>query len=379
MASVAFAVAGSILLLAAWQVGLQQSTGKFEAKAGHRYFFSLGDFGVAACDAGYRSKDLEEAGGIGHKSCTADRQRMVARAMARYAKSMSPEFVLSLGDNFYVRGVKSLDDRQFQESFENVYDLEDLADVKWWISLGDHDHRGNVSALLAHSHRSKRWRLPEPSYSFEVPLAEGSIEVIVVDSVALEGAVDAEHLESRRFREDLSNEYAGPDAGARQWNWLEEKLQATASPPMLRIVAAHRPVFSHVSRKRSGAELEVQRRLHSLLKESVSSEIPLLYLNGHDHAMQHFSEENGMLHYVVNGVGGMGLHPLQETVHEHLKWGYSSDNGFVIHEIGTASMSLHFVAASSGQVVHTVDIPFRKASETQQSPVGHCQGGQQVQ
>ncbi|CAK9038042.1 Hypothetical protein SCF082_LOCUS22428 [Durusdinium trenchii] len=38
------------------------------------YFFSVGDFGVAACERGYKAGDLENSGGIGHRNCVASNQ-----------------------------------------------------------------------------------------------------------------------------------------------------------------------------------------------------------------------------------------------------------------------------------------------------------------
>lgn len=83
----------------------------------------------------------------------------MAAAMERLS-SLKPSFILSLGDNFYVRGVKGLEDPQLTESFLEVYRRGPLAEVPWQVALGDHDHRGNVSALLRW--HNERWRLPAP-------------------------------------------------------------------------------------------------------------------------------------------------------------------------------------------------------------------------
>ena len=37
------------------------------------------------------------------------------------AESQRPDFIISLGDNFYSKGVASVTDSHWQESFENVY------------------------------------------------------------------------------------------------------------------------------------------------------------------------------------------------------------------------------------------------------------------
>ena len=64
---------------------------------GKSYFFSVGDFGVAACESAYKFNDLEEAGGIGHHACGARNQKLVAEVMDKLAKTLKPQFILSLG------------------------------------------------------------------------------------------------------------------------------------------------------------------------------------------------------------------------------------------------------------------------------------------
>ena len=56
--------------------------------------------------------------------------------------------------------MKDLEDPQLTESFVEVYRRGELSALPWQVALGDHDHRGNVSALLAW--QDERWRLPAP-------------------------------------------------------------------------------------------------------------------------------------------------------------------------------------------------------------------------
>lgn len=56
-----------------------------------------------------------------------------------------------------------------------------------FVCLGDHDHRGNVSAQLLYTQQSARWRLPAPYYRHKVDLGDGRhLDLIVTDSIALE-------------------------------------------------------------------------------------------------------------------------------------------------------------------------------------------------
>ena len=45
----------------------------------------------------------------------------VAQQMKLLAKNVQPQFVATLGDNFYGAGVGSLEDRQWDYKYEQVY------------------------------------------------------------------------------------------------------------------------------------------------------------------------------------------------------------------------------------------------------------------
>ena len=61
-----------------WGLGLRRSA-PGAPRAGKSFFFSVGDFGVAACARAFAEGDLEEKGGIGHEGCVAEHQRRGAR------------------------------------------------------------------------------------------------------------------------------------------------------------------------------------------------------------------------------------------------------------------------------------------------------------
>lgn len=52
-----------------------------------------------------------------------NKQDDVARQMDIWAKEHKPEFILTLGDNFYPDGVFSADDEQFETKWRNVRNL----------------------------------------------------------------------------------------------------------------------------------------------------------------------------------------------------------------------------------------------------------------
>mmetsp|Transcript_10817 Transcript_10817/g.26454 ORF Transcript_10817/g.26454 Transcript_10817/m.26454 type:complete len:418 (-) Transcript_10817:274-1527(-) len=351
--------------------------------AGSLRFISLGDFGVTEC--GLRGF---------HRKCDGRIQRSVADCMDNVAMRVKPDFILSLGDNFYPDGAQSLDDNQFSSSFEHVYNRPHLKSTKWWITIGDHDHCGNVTAMLAYAkgERGMNWlgpdnpesmpadyfRLPAPYYHRRYKIEGGKIlHLVVTDSVALEGAVGEMH--ERRFSKKISKEYAGAPAARRHWLWLErifQKINDSIEPKIVTVVG-HRPVFSAAQRRRTAAEVLVSRRLHTLLSQMGVD----LYIHGHDHVMQHIVKDR--VQYIGNGVGGFDLHkfdpkkpwPEELVSPEDVKWGTPLGHGFAVHEVTSSGMQISFHHVGTGPdvpdeegniiskdslstMVHKLEIPF---------------------
>lgn len=75
-------------------------------------FYSIGDFG-------YPSPEIKR----------------VSDAMNLYSEiNGEPNFILGLGDNFYPCGVDSINDNQFQNSWENIFLKHRKLRVPWYIS-----------------------------------------------------------------------------------------------------------------------------------------------------------------------------------------------------------------------------------------------------
>jgi len=307
-------------------------------------FMSLGDFGVTECE---RKK--------AHHECEGRIQASVAAAMDQTSRGFMPHFILSLGDGFYPYGVKDIDDDQLYYSFDKAYNLPNINDLEWKITIGDHDHCGNVSALLAYGRgeRGKRHLLPRSSFNFPNPYYHRSFTInptsnkkfhlIVTDSVALEGnqVMGGE----RRFASRLNETYAGEHAADAHWDWLESilmKITSTVGPKIIMVVG-HRPVLSRCDRGRKESENRVSHKLANILEKYGVS----LYMHGHDHIMQHHTKD-GVEHF-GNGVGGFNVHRISPTLwptdfdHQAVKQFTARAHGFAMHEIDNSGMTIRFV------------------------------------
>ena len=130
---------------------------------------------------------MADWGGHGTAPFTTPGELMTASGMAALVKDRRPAFVLALGDNFYADGLcnnatlapynatcptrfdplsGTVDDPRFEDTFESVFSDPDLVSLPFAVIAGNQDALGNVSASIAYSSRSPRWR--HPDYYFRV-------------------------------------------------------------------------------------------------------------------------------------------------------------------------------------------------------------------
>jgi len=240
----------------------------------------------------------------------ADLQREVAGQMAKAAAAYGAQFVISTGDNFYEAGVSSVNSPQWQKSFENIYTQPELQ-VPWYPTVGNHDHRGNVQAQVDYSSKSKRWRMPALYYNLTQPLPGGGLaEFFFLDTQLLLNG-------------------SGKQANA-QWRWLEDGLARSKAD--WRVVVGHHPVYSGGSEH--GDTPELVHRLKPLLDRYHVQ----LYLNGHDHDLQHIVVDG--VNYVTSGAGSATRTTKSGP---HTRFSLGSTSGFVWMGITRDSLTARFI------------------------------------
>jgi len=210
-------------------------------------------------------------------------QTQVATQMARWAAATPPQFIISVGDNFYEDGVADTDDPQWQTSFERVY-ADPALQVPWYVILGNHDYRGSCEAQLAYGKISPRWQMPARYFQQTHQLnATTAADFFYLDTSPLLGMY-------------YTDPKMGPQIRAQnmpaQIEWFKNAL--AASTAQWKIVFGHHPIYSG--------------GIHSDTKELVEHILPLLhehkvqaYFNGHDHDLQHMLEHK--LNLFCTGAG----------------------------------------------------------------------------
>lgn len=75
-------------------------------------------------------------------------QQDVAWAMAEWAEQQHIDFIVTAGDNFYPKGIHSVDDIQWTWKWYNVYYNDSIKDMDWYVTVGNHDYGDSDGTLL---------------------------------------------------------------------------------------------------------------------------------------------------------------------------------------------------------------------------------------
>ena len=254
-------------------------------------------------------------------------ERRVAQAMEWCARNSSCRFVISVGDNFYGKGVTSVDDPQWQTTFEDVFSGEALQ-VPWYAVLGNHDYIGNPTAQIDYSKQHPRWHMPAHYYLHREILADGEpVDFFFIDTNLL-------------WQPNEAQEIAGVDPTA-QLAWLETALaQSTAR---WKLVVGHHPVFSGGERHGDTTGLIVQ------LKPLLDRYGVQVYFNGHDHNLQHIIIDG--IHFITSGAGS----EVRQTG-QRAGLIFAADRlGFVEARFRSRGLTIEFID-SDGASLHSTEI-----------------------
>ncbi|BFZ16746.1 hypothetical protein BsWGS_19785 [Bradybaena similaris] len=320
------------------------------------YFAILIHFCVLYIPGSYGVESLRifiigDMGGIDTEPYSTFVERSTAQEMGKIADLYSPQFIFSLGDNFYYGGVKNVDDKRFNLTFESVFSAESLQ-IPWYLIAGNHDHGGNVTAQIAYSQRSKRWNFPNLYYYKEFSIANNvTLGVVFMDTVQLCGMTD----------DFLTTQPQGPanklDA-LKQWHFLKDTLKESRADYLF--TAGHYPVYSI-------AEHGPTHCLVKYLQPMLESYRVNGHLSGHDHNLQHLQVRSISGDSINHFVSGMANFIDPSTKHEKSVpqgsslFSYaSSKGGFLYAETTVSNMTFTFINAEGVQLYSTVVFP-RKA------------------
>ncbi|QCD89504.1 purple acid phosphatase 3-like [Vigna unguiculata] len=262
-------------------------------------------------------------------------QSLVATQMGKMGDILDLDFVVSTGDNFYKSGIKGLNDPNFVQSFSNIYTAKSLR-KQWYSVLGNHDYRGNALAQLSPILRriDRRW-FCQRSFILNA------------------GVADFFFIDTTPFINKYFN------TSSRHYDWrgvlprekyiknllkdLEEAL--VKSSARWKIVVGHHAIRSI---GHHGDSVELINHLVPLLKANNVD----MYINGHDHCLQHISSINSPLLYLTSGGGSKAWRGDVKESDSDVKFFYDGQ-GFMSVQITETETKFAFYNAFGDRIHHS--------------------------
>jgi hypothetical protein len=247
-------------------------------------FLTLGDWG---CHVSYRKKD-------GKKTTVVNKNQQAVKDSI-LARKYNPNFFIALGDNFYEKGVTSVEDPQFQEAWDDVYTEKPFL-KRWYAIVGNHDWRSGVKGIKAQTDftgrdRHKRWAMNHTYYQ----------KYHRVD----------DHTKAHFIYLDTTKMIDGDEP---QMKWFENALKTSQGHWLF--VIGHHPC---VSASDHGNIPQMMELVYPLLnKYNVDA-----YIAGHDHVLEYLKDHN--VHYFVIGAGcklGKMLTEPPQLIYGKAQYGY---------------------------------------------------------
>ena len=205
--------------------------------------------------------------------------------MNTVAAEASVDFIVSTGDNFYPRGVRSEYDPLWHFSFENIYTGFALQ-WDWYPVLGNHDYGDNPEAQVRYSAISRRWNMPSRYYKKSIPISgdtTNQLLLIFIDTTPL----------INRYDQGSGHKVHDQDSVA-QRQWIEATLAGRKPNVRWTFIVGHHPMYTGGGRENSDDTRAIRRVLEPLLtKYKIDA-----YLSGHEHSLQHLDPGNGVQHFV---------------------------------------------------------------------------------
>jgi tartrate-resistant acid phosphatase type 5 len=219
-------------------------------------------------------------------------QSKVAEQMGLWAASHPNNFVISVGDNFYPKGVVSEEDPLWHYSFENIYTAHSLQ-CDWYPVLGNHDWHTDVDAQVRYSKISRRWDMPARYYSKEVSLHGDDKEIKTNDTPKSKDKVLFVMMDTDPFLHEDKADYVEKEVA-----WLNETLAGASADVKWKIVIGHHPCYTVGPRLVNYDTLTMRKALTPIFSKHKVD----IYVSGHEHSLQHLKVD-GFCHQFISGAG----------------------------------------------------------------------------
>ncbi|XP_030495746.2 purple acid phosphatase 3 [Cannabis sativa] len=266
-------------------------------------------------------------------------QTQIARQMGKIGEKLKINFVVSTGDNFYDDGLKSINDPAFLNSFTKIYKAKSLQ-KPWYNVLGNHDYRGNVEAQLSPNFRSvdSRWLCMR---SF-----------VVNSEIAELFFVDTTPFVDKYFLRPKDHKYDWRGVLPRQ-HYLSNLLK-DVDLALRNSAAKWKIVIGHHGIRSAGHHGDTKELVKQLLPILEANEVDL-YINGHDHCLQHISSITSRIQFLTSGGGSKAWKgDFSANSHKGMRF-YYDGQGFISVQLTPNDAIVAFYNIY-GKVMHTLNL-----------------------
>ncbi|KAJ7975291.1 Purple acid phosphatase [Quillaja saponaria] len=266
-------------------------------------------------------------------------QSQVALQMGRVGERINIDFVISTGDNFYDGGLTSANDPVFEKSFTKIYTAKSLQ-KKWYNVLGNHDYRGNVEAQLdpLFERIDRRW-ICKRSFIVDTEIAE----FFFVDTTPF---VDKYFLKPKHHTYDWRGVLPRKEYLSKLLQDVDLALKESTAN--WKIVVGHHTIRSI---GHHGDTNELVQQLLPIIEENNVD----MYINGHDHCLQHISSTSSQIQFLTSGGGSKSWKgDLDELNRKGLKF-YYDGQGFMSVELKQSIAKIVFYDIF-GKTLHALNL-----------------------
>ncbi|CAA3014714.1 purple acid phosphatase 3-like [Olea europaea subsp. europaea] len=255
-------------------------------------------------------------------------QSQVASQMGITGEKMDLDFIISTGDNFYPSGLTGEHDTAFEESFTKIYTAPSLQRL-WYSVLGNHDYRGDALAQLSPilKQRDGKWFCLK-SYILSTDIAEFFF-------------IDTTPFQDKYFT----------DPGDKVYDWRgvlpREKYLTTILRDLESALgeshAKWKIVVGHHTIRSGGIHGDTQELVKRLLPILKASNVDM-YINGHDHCLEHISSGDSPLQFFTSGGGSKawrGNYSWSSNEKDQMKF-YYDGQGFMTMRITQNEVGIDF-------------------------------------
>ncbi len=245
-------------------------------------------------------------------------QKPIAEMMGQVAGITGAEFIAALGDVHHFMGVQSVNDPLWLTNYERVYSHPELM-IPWYPILGNHEYKGNTSAVLNYSKVSRRWQMPARYYSKSFQVSDSStLLLLFIDTAPI-----IDKYRNNEYPDVLKENYK------KQLRWIDSTL--SNSNAKWKIVLGHHPIYAGTL-KVDSERTDLQNRLKPILEKNNVD----IYISGHIHIFQHIKKTGSNVDYVVNASASLG----REQISDDSILFSSSEPGFLVCEVNKLQVGI---------------------------------------